>query len=330
MHWYGPDPQDREVTLVTDRVDSGILRRRGPPAATQDLHHRPGRPPGSMTPLASLRATARTVARHYGGRDRLSEYGRLIRTATGAGYEAVTLGRFHEDAAAGPWPVGRRLVLRHDVDIRDPVGNEAFYAAELAAGARSTFYFRLSTVEAHRPLIGRLLRDGFEVGYHFEEAATVARQYGLGSRAAVEERRDQIHDLFRRNCELFRASWNPGLVSVASHGDWINRRLGFVNHEFVSRELLQECGLAFEAYSTEILDRVDVYVSDVASPPAYWSGGYGLADALRDGRDPICMLTHERRWHVDRRASLSADTARTIEGVRYRWHRRRPGRTPNR
>ena len=234
----------------------------------------------------------------------------------------MTLARFHGESD-GPQPrPGRRLALRHDVDIRDLAGNEAFYAAELAVGARSTFYFRLSTVQAHEALIGRLLADGFEVGYHFEEAAALARHEGLGSRDAVEKRRDQIQNLFRRNCDLFRRRWNPALASVASHGDWINRRLGFANHEFLTPELLTSCGLAFEAYSPDILGHVDVYISDVAWAPGTWSRDYGLADALRDGRDPICMLTHERRWHVNRRASASADMSRAIEGLRYRWRAR--------
>jgi hypothetical protein len=280
-----------------------------------------------MTAQRFLRSTVRNVRRNYGGSDRRHEYEELMRAATEAGYELLPLARFHAERASAGQRTRRLLALRHDVDIRDPSGNEAFFKAELAVGARSTFYFRLATADAHRTLIRRLLSEGFEVGYHFEEAAAVAHRYGLRSRSAVDARSGEIRDLFRRNCDLFRGSWNPSLVSAASHGDWINRRLGFSNNEFVSAELLRECGLAFEAYGAEILGDVDVYVSDVASPPDHWSGGYGLADALRDGRDPICMLTHERRWHISRRASALADAGRVLEGLRYRWHQRWPSRS---
>ncbi len=268
---------------------------------------------------AGLTAIARNVRRNYAGRDRRAEYADLLSAAAGAGYEMVSLARFHDLATGGQDSDRRLLALRHDVDIRDVAGNEAFYEAELAVGARSTFYFRLSTAPTHRDLIRRLRRDGFEVGYHFEEAATLARLAGLTSRAQVEARRAEIADRFQSNCALFRTRWNPDLVSAASHGDWINRRLGFANHEFVTSDLLRACGLDFEAYGDELLGQVAAYVSDVAPAPSLWTRDYGLTDALRDARTPICMLTHERRWHLDRRANVDADLRRVVESLGYRW-----------
>lgn len=270
-----------------------------------------------------LSTAALHVRRKYGGRDRREEYAGLLRAARDAGFELISLAHFHALSTAASAPPGRWLALRHDVDICDPAGNEAFRAIELEVGARSTFYFRWSAVEAHEHLIRRLLRDEFEVGYHFEEAATVAKRYALASRPAVEARRDEIADMMRRNCETFRERWNPDLASISSHGDWANRRLGFANNEFVTPELLAACGLQFEAYGDEILGRVAAYVSDVARPPQEWTGGYGLIEALGDGRAPICMLTHERRWHVNRKASAAADVDRLRDELAYRWHRRR-------
>lgn len=251
----------------------------------------------------------------------------MLRAARDAGFELMSVADFHVRSIVGSAPPGRWLALRHDVDICDPVGNEAFRAIELDAGARSTFYFRWSTVAAHGDLIRRLLRDDFEVGYHFEEGATVAKRHALASRQAVEARRSEITELLRRNCEVFRDRWNPDLVSISSHGDWANRRLGFANHEFVTPELLAACNLHFEAYGDEILGRVAAYVSDVATPPQEWTGGYGLLEALRDGRAPICMLTHERRWHVNRKASAAADLDRLRDELAYRWRRRRVRRS---
>ena len=256
----------------------------------------------------------------YGGADRFAEYAGLLRAVRDAGYETMSVARFHERASFGE-PVGRWVALRHDVDIRDVAGNEAFFAAEREVGATSTFYFRLSTAPPHRAFIARLLDAGFEVGYHFEEGATIAKRHRLDSREALLARRPEIQDLFRRNCAAFRRQWNRDLVSVASHGDWVNRRLGTTNNELISAELLAECGLRFEAYGADVLGRADVYVSDVASPPERWTGGYGLADALRDTRSPIYVLAHERRWHSARGAAARADADRLIDGLRYRLGR---------
>jgi len=271
---------------------------------------------GGGLPTAALRVK-------YGGRDRRVEYAGLLRAARSAGFELMSLADFNARSTLDSAPPARWLALRHDVDICDPVGNEAFRAIEMEAGARSTFYFRWSTVGAHEDLIRRLLRDEFEVGYHFEEAATVAKRHALTSRPAVEARREEIADLTRRNCATFRERWNPDLASISSHGDWANRRLGFSNNEFISPELLTDCGLRFEAYGDEILGRVTAYVSDVATPPQEWTDGYGLIESLRDGHASICMLTHERRWHVNRRASVTADVDRLRDELAYRWRRRR-------
>ncbi len=252
----------------------------------------------------------------YGRPDRMAEYRALLDRARDAAYEMMSLSEFESRASRGEMP-GRWLMLRHDVDIRDVAGNERFFAAERAVGARSTFYFRLWTAPAHRTLIGRLIDAGFEVGYHFEEAATIAKRHRLRSRGAVLARRDEINELFRRNCADFRSRWNPDLTSVASHGDWINRRLRIANHELLSPGLMRDCGLRFEAYGPEVKSRADVYVSDVATPPARWSEGYGLEDAVRDTRSPIYLLTHERRWHTARAAVAAADFERIVDGLRY-------------
>jgi len=268
-----------------------------------------------------IAATSTAVGRFrddYLGRNRRAEYAALLWNAREAGYELVTLADFYRRPRPRDGSTSRLLALRHDVDIRDVAGNETFWAVERAMGARSTFYFRRSTVHAHRAVIRRLLRDGFEVGYHFEEAAALAKQRGLKHRSEVFSQRDAIQDAFHRNCTAFRHRWNQDLVSAASHGDWINRRLGFNNHELLSPQLLADCGLLFEAYGEDIMSLADVYVSDVARLPGRWAKGYGLADALREARNPIYLLTHERRWFTNRRANAEADLERLADGLQYR------------
>jgi hypothetical protein len=263
-------------------------------------------------------AALRRVRKDYAGRDRGAEYALLLGSALDAGYTIVPLAEFHRRVHRAEGSGGPLLALRHDVDIRNVAGNEAFRTIERSAGVRSTFYFRRSTAASHASLIRELLRDGFEVGYHFEEGAAVAKRLHLRGRDEVLRGRGEAEDEFRRNCAEFRRRWNPDLSSAAAHGDWLNRRLAFSNHELVSGPLLAECGLLFEAYGDDLMGRADVYVSDVASPPEVWTAGYGLADALHDARDPIYMLTHERSWFPSRRASADADLRRLADAIRYR------------
>ena len=88
-------------------------------------------------------------------------------------------------------------------------GNEAFLAAETAVGATATYYLRLATAPAHAAFAGRLHDAGFDVGYHYEEAATVAKRIRARDRAAVEAQRPAIEAAFRQNVERFRAATPP-------------------------------------------------------------------------------------------------------------------------
>ena len=264
-------------------------------------------------------AIGRRVRVDYGGKDRAAEYRTLLETARDAGYSLVSLGAFRAAVAAdADAPAGPILALRHDIDVTDVAGNEAFLAAETAVGATATYYLRLATAPAHAAFVGRLHDAGFDVGYHYEEAATVAKRIRARDRAAVDAQRPAIEAAFRQNVDRFRARYAPDLRSVASHGDWMNRALGFRNIEFVTPELLTACGLDFEAYDASILGRADVYVSDVATPPALWTDGLGLTEAIAAGSTRIVMLTHERQWHTNRTASLRSDATRLFEGIAAR------------
>ncbi len=246
--------------------------------------------------------------------NRRLEYAGLLRAALMAGYSVLPLGEFESlQRADGIDAAGRLLVIRHDVDIPNVVGNEMFLAVERAAGVRASYYFRLSTAPSHAAFIRQLLQTGFEVGYHFEEAATLAKRHRLRSREAVFARREEITQLFLENCATFRHSWNSELASAANHGDWINRRLEFRNRDFVDESLLREAGLTFEAYEPRLMAAADVVVEDVTSPPALWSRDYSLGDALRDSRSPIYLLVHERQWNTQPVVNTRANVERLWE-----------------
>ena len=155
-------------------------------------------------------AIGRRVRADYGGKDRAAEYRTLLETARDAGYALVSLGAFRAAVAAdADAPSGPILALRHDIDVVDVAGNEAFLAAETAVGATATYYLRLATAPAHAAFVGRLHDAGFEVGYHYEEAATLAKRIRARDRAAVDAAATRDRGRLPQDVDRFRARLRP-------------------------------------------------------------------------------------------------------------------------
>ncbi len=252
--------------------------------------------------------------------NRGAEYESVLRSALDAGYEVIGLEEYQSRINRG---ILNRptLAIRHDVDIGNVAGDEMFLAIERRLGVSATYYFRLSTARSHARFIDRLHKAEFEVGYHFEEPATLAKRDRLQSRDAVFAHRAEIASRFLENCAAIRASWGPALRSASSHGDWVNRRLGFTNEELIDEALLAEANLEFEAYDPQLLEASEVYVSDVATPPSQWAGDYSLSAAITENKNPIYLLAHERQWHTAPLANSLANFQRVGETLRYRVHR---------
>ena len=71
-------------------------------------------------------------------------------------------------------------LLRHDIDTGIGTARQMF-CIEHALGIKSSYYFRLSTVDVG--FMQEIAAKGSEASYHFEEIATVAKKYGLRSKA---------------------------------------------------------------------------------------------------------------------------------------------------
>lgn len=211
------------------------------------------------------------------------------------------------------------LALRHDVDNNNVSANRSFFEIEKKYGARSTFYFRLSTVFAHRQLIRELLEQGFEVGYHFEEGATIAKRKKFRSREVVFKHQAEVQEMFMQNCEYFRRHVNPNLTSVCAHGDWLNICLGFTNNELIDKKTLNKVNLEFEAYEPSVVSMFDCYVSDVAPYPERWKENYSLDHAISDEKLKIHLLTHERRWFPGVIPNFLYSIQRAIDEIVYRF-----------
>lgn len=250
-------------------------------------------------------------------------YSAFLEAAGQAGYDMISLidslDRFQGGRSTRPC-----LAIRHDVDINNVSGNRMFFRVEQAHRATATYYFRLSTAMAHHALIDQLLQAGFEVGYHFEEAAEVAKKRQLKTREEVFRCRDEIQERFKDNCERFRQRYSPHMRSVCSHGDWINRHLKFTNKDLLDEPLLAQCGLDLEAYNDTFQGYFDLYLSDVRLPPEIWMGENDWIDKLRGVSGSVYILAHEQEWYpAPPLIKMGENMRRLTESIRYRIPTRR-------
>ena len=275
-----------------------------------------------MNPIELGRNVLHRLRVDYLTASRIGEYESFLKHARREGYQLIPLIELYDLAQAGSWSDAFKCVaLRHDVDIGNAEGNRRFFEVERDCEARATYYFRQSTAPVHEALISDLVGAGFEVGYHHEEGAAVAKKHRLRRREEVFERKGEVQDRFRENWQVFRARYGETLRSVCSYDDWINQHLGFANHELLDDAVLDECGIAFEACDEAFVAHGDAFVSDATPTPERWRDGVSPMDALSSGKKRIYLLTHERAWYPGRRASTAANLNRFVDELSYRLRR---------
>jgi hypothetical protein len=241
---------------------------------------------------------------------RLREYELLLALALEAGYETRPLGEFAERTDVPP----RVLLLRHDIDADIPTAR-AMWAIEQRLGVRGTWFFRLSTWDD--ALIAEIAEGGSEVGYHYEELATVALRRGAGTEAAALALVDEARELFRANLAELRGRSGLSLRTLASHGDFANRVTGVPNHVLLADAgLRDELHVELEAYDERLTARFDARSSD-RGYPTLWTPA-DPAEALRGGAGVVEILIHPRPWGAAPLVNARLDAARVRDGVLLR------------
>jgi hypothetical protein len=244
---------------------------------------------------------------------RLAEYEGLVQAARDCGYDQLSLREFIQGLPQGqPRTNSRTLVHRHDIDS-DVRTAAKMFAIEARHGITASYYFRLSTLDFG--LMREIEAYGSEASYHFEEVADFAKRHHLKSADAVRERFPEIRDEFLRNFKRIEQGLGAKIHTVASHGDFVNRRLNVINHEILhDRPFRARCGIACEAYDPDLLERFDLYISD-RPPPTYY---HPVAPRAAFGRYRcICLLTHPVQWETNWRASTRTNVRRLVDGLTW-------------
>lgn len=248
---------------------------------------------------------------------RLGEYEALVREVAAAGYAQLSVRDFFRQAygkAGAPvQPMGRTFVHRHDIDSDLRTARKMF-AIESRHGVRASYYFRLCTLDYG--FMREIEAAGSEASYHYEEVADFAKRHRLRSADAVRQRFPEIRELFARNVGQIIGRLGMPLTTVASHGDFANRRLKVINHELLRDEALRRrCGIECESYDAELLRCFDIYISDRKHPVYY----YPLSpfDALGKYQH-VCLLTHPVQWETNWVESTRCNVRRLVEEVAWR------------
>lgn len=240
----------------------------------------------------------------------LAAYEEAVREAKRSDYLQTSVRGYFDLVREGAGPLGKVLVHRHDIDT-DLRTTRKLFDIEQRHGIRSSFYFRLSTLDF------RLMREieeyGSEASYHYEELASYAKRKRIRDAATLRSCMADIRADFAANFADVEARLGRKMRTVASHGDFVNRRLKVSNTEILDDPLLrQRCGIDCEAYDRALLDHIDIYIADRPAPQYYHP--VSPIDAIR-GQRRICLVTHPRQVETNWKENTKDNLFRFYEGL---------------
>jgi hypothetical protein len=240
----------------------------------------------------------------------LAAYEQLVRQAQGAGYIQTSVRGYVDLIRAGRCPDDKVLVHRHDIDT-DLRTTRKLFDIEKKHGITSSFYFRLSTLDID--LMREIEDYGSEASYHYEEMASYAKKNRIKDPAALRSHMEAIRAEFVANFSHIEQRLGKKMRTVASHGDFVNRRLKITNTEILDDAQLRDaCGIVCEAYDRALLDHIDIYISDRPAPQYYYpSAPVGAIHALRR----ICLVTHPRQVETNWKENTKDNLFRFYEGL---------------
>jgi hypothetical protein len=125
-----------------------------------------------------------------------------------------------------------------------------------------------------------------------------------------------IRDLFRRNLNRLRDESGLSMRIVASHGDFVNRKLKVPNWEILKDESCRkEAGVHLEVYDRTFVSYFTSRHSEVL-PPYVWQPDDPFKPA-ENGSRIMHVLVHPRSWQANPKENLLDDAKRLWEGIRY-------------
>jgi hypothetical protein len=246
--------------------------------------------------------------------DRIPVYERINQLGLDSGYTFKTTLEVYEESVLRQHPQVKSFIHRHDIDT-DTKTAQRFFDSEKKLGIKTSYYFRLSTIDIG--LMKEINAYGSEVGYHYEELAQYCKDHKIKTWEDAKKKLPEIRQRFSDNFLNLQSKLGFKIKTIASHGDFVNRKLGHTNGELIDEELLHDLAIDLECYNPQLVKHFDVTLSDQPYPRYYRD--QSPEDAIAEKINCIYLLTHTRHWHVARWENTKDNIQRFSEGLKYRF-----------
>lgn len=235
----------------------------------------------------------------YFGKNKYFQYENVLKKAIKNKYSFITLKDFN--------PIlSKQVILRHDIDTDINIAKKMFLI-EKKLGIKSTYYFRWNTF--NKNFIRKLIEYGNEVSYHFEEISKFAYKHNINNIDELNENISKIQEIFTYNLEKFRRKSNSECITVASHGDFVNRKIKVINNQLLTNSLRKNNNILREAYDNELLNNTK-YCSDCSLE---FVNNCDFMEA-----NNYYLLVHPRTWSPNFFGRLFIDLDRIFKGIKYK------------
>jgi hypothetical protein len=243
---------------------------------------------------------------------RLGIYDNFVRQALNLGYAQTSVRSYFKFMRGTEYYDKKIIVHRHDIDTDVRTARKLF-EVEKKHNIKSSFYFRKATLDFD--FMREIEEYGSEASYHYEEVASFAKKNHIKDPSEIRKHFPEIRNEFLANFNLIEGLLGKKLTTVASHGDFANRRLKLINHELLNDQKLRErCGIECESYDQTLLNNFDIYISDRPHPQYYYP--ISPFDAIGQHKK-ICLLTHPVQWETNWIESTKSNLVRIYEELNW-------------
>ena len=238
-------------------------------------------------------------------KDRINEYEELLRKYLENGYIFLTISESINKLEDNK----KYIFIRHDIDSDIKIARKMF-EIEKKLNIKTTYYFRLTTFS--KKLVEDIVSYGSEVGYHYEEIATYCKKNKVFDKKIILKNIENIKKDFINNINRLQKEYEIKFTSIASHGDFINRKINLTNDRVYDVKLKKELKL-IEAYDIESM--LDFRTSDCMPPKFFKENPYLPID---ENKHKVLLLIHTRYWGRAPLERFKLDLMRIIDNIRYR------------
>ena len=260
--------------------------------------------------MGRIKNALKRIYRDYIMGCKLKIYRALLKKIIDSGYNIIPCKDFFNVSADE-----KICILRHDIDTDVKIAKKMF-DIEKSLGISSTYYFRLCTLDKKLVDYIKKCDENTEISYHFEEISTFAKENGIVSKEDIDKNLDIIRAKFKSNLTFVKEHYKLECSTIASHGDFANRKIGIINNYLLNDELRKDCNVLLEAYDSELMTN-SAYISDGKYNLLQTNQNSIIDEMIEQQKNRLYILVHPRTWASAPIERFRVDFRRYKEGKSY-------------